>query len=1412
MSNVVRSTKYRSKGLGLLLTAFVLVLTASFGLAGCAGVVSGNGTKTSGGSGGGGTPDTTPPTVSISSPAAGASLSGTTSVDITASDNVGVTSVQLKIDSASFGAPLTAAPYVVAVNTNSLSNGNHILTATASDAAGNVGTSASVTVKVNNTTSNPTPTVALLSPANGASVSKTVMLSASATDSVGISHVQFQLDGANAGSPVTAAPYTYAWDSTKSANGAHILRAVATDMSGNSASSSNVSVTVNNSTPDTTPPAVSITSPVNGATVANTITLSANATDNVAVAHVQFRVDGVNSGALDTAAPYTDSLNTKTLANGAHTITAVATDTSNNSATSAAITIHVNNTTTDTTPPTVAITAPLNGATVSGTIALSANATDNVAVASVQFRVDGVNSGAPDTSAPYAISLNTTLLSNGNHTLTAVATDTSNNSSTSAAITVHVNNGSADTTPPSVPAGLRASAVSSSQISLTWTASTDNVGVTGYRIYRGGSQVGTSTGVTFQDGGLNASTTYSYTVAAFDAAGNVSAQSASASATTQSGSSSSGVPSALGWFQIPNSAYQSVCPNPTQFNGINGSEGCAGVINDWNGGFADTTRNRLVWWGGGHAGYYGNEVYYLDLQTLQIGRYTDPVQGGAGSNQCGASNPLNDLNWNGTPAAFHDYQGQVYVPTIDAMFFTMGDMSRGTNTCTGTALNDNLGRAWPTWLFKFGELPNTLPASNTTAWHPQDPEFGGTLTFSGGKGWARDATPLGEYASTTYDPVSQQVYVYDQYAMYTWDPKTNVGTLRAKSGVLNTSSTSAVVSAIDPVHRILMIYGNNAAVKYDMTANSATDVSGQLSGCGPTLGTIAPGIDFDTAENVFVTWSGGNTVYLLNATTSAVSTQYGSVPAMSCLPVTYANGPGAQGVNGTYGRFRYFPSIGVFAVVNASDRNAYALRLTPGSGGTGGGTSAPVISAVAANSIATSSAAVVWTTNIAATSQVEYGTSTSYGATTAVNSAMVTAHNVGLSGLAASTLYHYRVHSKDSGGVESISGDAAFATNGSGDTTPPTVSITAPVSGTTVSGATQVSANAADNVGVVGVQFMLDSVNLGAELTSAPYTTSWDTTVITNGSHTLTARARDAAGNSAVSTAVTVNVNNAASSGSNSFAQRCAAAGVIKCVGFDTTAEILPFISADGNGVMQASLDTTVSASGGGSLKFVIPANSGQNSSGSWSDSLGAAFPPGTTFFVQYRQRFSPEFINTNYNGNGWKQSIFHMGGSTCASIELTTQNTWQHGFPEMYTDCGARGFWTNLPGGDQLLEQGDTSSTGYNCHYSNQVPASCAFYQPNQWMTFYYEVHVGNWGQANSTIKAWVAYEGGPMKEFVNMQGYTLNYNNSPSDVYDHVTLLPYNTHKVQSQTNPVAYTWYDELIVSRNPIPAPTGPTPAP
>src|SRR5207247_952606 len=203
--------------------------------------------------------------------------------------------------------------------------------------------------------------------------------------------------------------------------------------------SSPVTVTVSNSTADTTPPTVSITSPTGGSTVSGTITVSANASDNVGVAGVQFQLDGANLGAEDTDSTCSNSWNTATASNGAHTLTAIARDAAGNRTTSSAVTVTVSNSTADTTPPTASITAPAAGSTVSATVTVSANASDNVGVAGVQFQLDGANLGAEMTAAPYSVSWNTTSASNASHSLTAIARDAAGNRTTASAITVTVN-------------------------------------------------------------------------------------------------------------------------------------------------------------------------------------------------------------------------------------------------------------------------------------------------------------------------------------------------------------------------------------------------------------------------------------------------------------------------------------------------------------------------------------------------------------------------------------------------------------------------------------------------------------------------------------------------------------------------------------------------------------------------------------------------------------------------------------------------------------------------------------------------------------------------------------------------------------------------------------------------------------
>src|SRR6185369_9616454 len=159
----------------------------------------------------------------------------------------------------------------------------------------------------------------------------------------------------------------------------------------------------------------------------------------------------------------------------------------------------------------------------------------NVGVTKVEFYLDGALQ-ATDTTSPYAWSWDTTKSANGSHTLTSKAYDAAANSSSSAAVGVTVSN-VADTTPPSAPSNLAASGARK-KISLTWSASTDNVGVTSYQVLRSSSatgtftQIATTTTTSYSDNVASRSTWY-YEVTASDAAGNVSAASNVASATAK---------------------------------------------------------------------------------------------------------------------------------------------------------------------------------------------------------------------------------------------------------------------------------------------------------------------------------------------------------------------------------------------------------------------------------------------------------------------------------------------------------------------------------------------------------------------------------------------------------------------------------------------------------------------------------------------------------------------------------------------------------------------------------------------------------------------------------------------------------------------------------------------------------------
>ena len=169
-----------------------------------------------------------------------------------------------------------------------------------------------------------------------------------------------------------------------------------------------------NNTADTTAPSIFLlgNNPVDLTVGSNYIDSGATALDNI---------DGDISARI--IADFSAVDNNVT---GSYTVTYNVSDSAGNVATQVTRTVMVVAQNASNNLPSVSVSAPANGATVSATITLSADATDDVSVAGVQFQLDGINIGAEDIAAPYSISFDTTTTSNGSHNLIAIARDSAN--------------------------------------------------------------------------------------------------------------------------------------------------------------------------------------------------------------------------------------------------------------------------------------------------------------------------------------------------------------------------------------------------------------------------------------------------------------------------------------------------------------------------------------------------------------------------------------------------------------------------------------------------------------------------------------------------------------------------------------------------------------------------------------------------------------------------------------------------------------------------------------------------------------------------------------------------------------------------------------------------------------------------
>ena len=459
--------------------------------------------------------DTTPPSTPT---ALATSAVGQTSITLgwTAStDNVGVTGYRTFRNGTQVATP-AGTSYVFSGLACSTS---YTLGVAAVDAAGNVSGTATVsqsTAACSDTTPPSTPTVLSTS---GVSQSAVTLGWTASTDNVGVTGYRMFQNGTQVGTALTT---SYAF-SGLACGTSYTLGVAAVDAAGNVSGTATVAQSTSSCGSDTTPPST----PAGLATSAvgqTSITLSWTAsTDNVGVTGYALYQDGVQVGTAVGSSYVFTGLSCWVVPGAAtYDLSVDAFDAAGN--VSGTATISQSTTAcSDTTPPSTP-TGLATSAVGQTSIALSWTAsTDNVGVTGYRMFQNGTQVGTALTTS-YAF---TALACGTSYTLGVAAVDAAGNVSGIATVAQSTSSCGADTTPPSMPAGLVTSAVGQTSITLSWTASTDNVGVTGYALYQDGVQVGTAVGTSYVFTGLSCwlvpgAATYDLSVDAFDAAGNVS--------------------------------------------------------------------------------------------------------------------------------------------------------------------------------------------------------------------------------------------------------------------------------------------------------------------------------------------------------------------------------------------------------------------------------------------------------------------------------------------------------------------------------------------------------------------------------------------------------------------------------------------------------------------------------------------------------------------------------------------------------------------------------------------------------------------------------------------------------------------------------------------------------------------------
>ncbi|MEN3356580.1 MAG: hypothetical protein V7637_562 [Mycobacteriales bacterium] len=794
----------------------------------------------------------------------------------------------------------------------------------------------------------------------------------------------------------------------------------------------------------------------------------------------------------------------------------------------------------DGTPPAVAISSPAAGATVSGTLPVTATASDDVGVAAVQFLLDGANLGAEDTAAPYSVSWDTATAGPGSHTLTARARDTSGNLATSAPVALTVDNSD-----PRSRVGEWSSVHTMSDIAQQ-TVLLPTSGKVLY--YKDGDNAAVLDPVT------GAITPVPLMRDDLFCAGQGTLPDGTLLINGgQAGTAQGGYgivdnnffnPATLAWSTAPSMHYRRWYPTMTPL-----ADGRQLSTSGSQQTLTDIARIPEVYdpvartWTALPSAD-APIPYYPFMYVLPNGKI---AQVGA-TEQATDTKVLDPATWTWTVV-----DPRVIDAGSSAMYAPGKILKAGTSSDGNTPVRPSSAAAYA--------IDMTAPAA---AWRQVGsmayPRAFLNLTV------LPDGTVLATGGESTADGVNAANAVK---AAEVWSPATETWTTLAS---MQTPRLYHSVGLLLPDGRVLVSGGGNDGAVPAEPNYEVFSPPYLFKGARPTVTSAPSTIQY--ASDFFV------------ATPDAAD--IASVRLIRPAAVTHAFDENAQAIELPFTRTAGGLTVTAPANANLAVPGHYMLFLVNSKGVPSvapftrlpapwedhqAPTAPTGLTAIGSTGAATLS----WTAatdNLSVTGYRVYR-STTAGFTPAAGNQVGTPTGTGYvdSGLAAGT-YYYRVAAVDgAGNVGPASGEASAAATA--DSTAPSVAVIAPAAGATVSGTVAVTAGASDDVAVAGVQLLRDGVALGAEITATPYTASWNTNLVGNGTHTLTAQARDTSGNVRTSAAVTVTVANAGP------------AGLVAAYGFNEgTGSTVGDASGGGNNGTLTGASWSTAGRSGGALSF----------------------------------------------------------------------------------------------------------------------------------------------------------------------------------------------------------------------------------